>query len=443
MKALIFTIAISLAASMFSSAQNQPDTLLLEEVVALALENNYSIELADLERQKVIFQQKENKSKLLPEVQAYSTFSNYYAIPKIVIPGEIIGQQGTIAVEFGTRYDWNTGLIFSQLIYNQSYFTSLTLISEMIRLNELNVKLKKEEVVLQVSQLYCLCQTLNKQLMALDSTIANMQKLKSLVELQRSNGMARRADVERLEIDINKVKIEKQKLAEHYKEQLNLLRLLTGQSMDFQMLLSQNISIDEKEMATVVNTAYRRTELQIIDKQKETTGLQATIEKQSCLPALSAFGQHYYQGMRNKFDFFDGGNDRFYKSGIVGLQLSIPVFDGFARKNRIKKQEIELKKLQTLVSQTELLDDKERREAWQNYHNSQQELSILRENVKSAERNYQANLLAYQQQILGLTDLILSENQLTECVVSSHNAMFKVKSAELKLRKLYGTLLNK
>ena len=125
----------------------------------------------------------------------YSAFSYYYAIPKMVIPGEIFGQQGNIPVEFGTKYDWNSGLKFSQLIYSQSYFTSLKLISEIIELQELNVQVKREEVAFQVSQLYCLCQVVEKQLVEMSSTITNLQKLKAIVELQKANDMARQADV--------------------------------------------------------------------------------------------------------------------------------------------------------------------------------------------------------------------------------------------------------
>jgi outer membrane protein TolC len=439
MKTLLFIVTMSLAGSAII-AENRQDTLLLSEAVVLAIENNHSIQIADLERQKTVFQEKENKSQLLPQVEAYSTFSYYYAIPKMVIPGEIFGQQGNIPVEFGTKYDWNSGLKFSQLIYSQGYFTSLRLISEMIELHEINVQQKKEEVAFQVSQLYYLCQTTNKQLDEMDSTLANMQNLKAIVELQKANDMARQADVERLEIDINQVKIERQKLAEQLAEQNNLLKLLTGQSIDKELLLSQSISSNDKEI-DIVKKDHRRTELQLLEQQKEAAALQISMEKQEYLPTLTAFGQHYYQGMRDEFDFFDGGDDRFFKSGIVGLQLNIPIFDGFARRNRIKMQETELRKLQTQVAQTELLDAKEKREAWQSYENSQQELAILNDNIKSAEKIYQANLLGYRQQLVSLTDLILSEKQLIGNRIKYYSTVYKVKSAKLKLKKLYGSLL--
>ena len=45
----------------------------------------------------------------------------------MVLPGEIFGQTGMIAVQIGTKYDWSNGFRASQVLFNQSYFTSLKL----------------------------------------------------------------------------------------------------------------------------------------------------------------------------------------------------------------------------------------------------------------------------------------------------------------------------
>ncbi|MCF8298825.1 MAG: TolC family protein [Saprospiraceae bacterium] len=442
MKTELLIIGLSLLTMSVINGQSSQDTLFLSDAVALAIENSHNIQIADLERQKAIFKQKENKSRLLPQVDAYSTFSYYYAIPKMVVPGEIFGQEGDIAFEFGTKYDWNTGLKFNQLIYSQSYFTSLELITEKIELQKLNIQLKKEEVAFQLSQLYYLCQIIDNQLIELDRALANLQKLKTIVELKKTNGMARQADVERLELDLSKVKIEKQQLAEHRMQQLNLLKLFIGRSIDSELLLAHSITSPLNDMVIAENTEYRRTELQLIDKQMQAATLETAIEKQSYLPVLAAFGQHYYQGMYNDFDSFYSHDEHFYKSGIIGLQLNIPIFDGFSRRNRIKMNEIEIAILQKQLEYTEILDANEKYEAWQNYHNCLKELKVINNNLKSAQRIYQSNLLAYQQQVIGLTDLILAENELTNTRIGYYSVLFKAISIDLKLKKIYGILLN-
>jgi outer membrane protein TolC len=439
-----FTLLISLLFVTDSlKAVGRQDTLSIAEVVKLAIRNNRTIQIAALEKQKAVFQEKESRSKLLPHIEGYSTFSYYYAIPKMIVPGEIFGQTGNIPVEFGTKYDWNSGFKINQLIYNQSYLTSLKLVSEIIELQKLNLELQKDEVAFQVSRLYYLCLSVRNQLAAFDSTLANLEKLKDIVILQKKNDIARQVDVNRVAIDIRNLEIEKTRLEEHLNQQKNLLKILAGLPSDLQIFLADDIPNFEEKTTFSETQENRRLELQLLDKQVKTAELQLKMEKQNYLPALSAFGQHYYQGMRDQFDFFDGGEDRFFKSGIVGLQLSVPIFDGFSRQNRIKMKQVELQQIHYQREQTQLMHDAEFQEAWLNYENCQEVLRKQARNVGAAKENYKTNLLAYQEQLIDLTDLLISENQFTESRLQYLNARFELKNAELRLKKINGEILEK
>lgn len=438
MKNLIISLMLVSSITTCTTAQDQTDTIYLSTVVDLALQNNQAIKIAELEKQKAVFQYKASQSMLMPQVEAYSTFSYYYAIPKIVIPGEIFGQQGNIPVEFGTKYDWNNGFRFTQLIYNQSYFTNLKIVDEMIKIQDFNTQLKKEEVVFQISQLYYLCQTIDWQISVVDSTLKQMQKLIEIVKKLQINGLARQADVERVIIDVRKIEIQKQELASHFQQQLFLLRLLTGLDPDAKILLSRALPT---KLVLADSAGYKRTELLMLEKRKELVALQVKAEKQSQLPSLALFGQHYYQGMRDEFDFFDGGKDRFFKSGIVGLKLNVPIFNGFTKRNQVRFKEMEFKQVQAQSEQLKLLDLKEKNEALTGYRTQLEELIKLSENIKSARQIYQSNLLSYQQQVISLTDLIISESQLAEIRMQYYGTIFKLLSSELAIKKINGKLL--
>ena len=438
MKNLIISLMLVSSITTCTTAQDQTDTIYLSTVVDLAIQNNQAIKIAELEKQKAVFQYKASQSMLMPQVEAYSTFSYYYAIPKIVIPGEIFGQQGNIPVEFGTKYDWNNGFRFTQLIYNQSYFTNLKIVDEMIKIQDFNTQLKKEEVVFQISQLYYLCQTIDWQISVVDSTLKQMQKLIEIVKKLQINGLARQADVERVIIDVRKIEIQKQELASHFQQQLFLLRLLTGLDPDAKILLSRALPT---KLVLADSAGYKRTELLMLEKRKELVALQVKAEKQSQLPSLALFGQHYYQGMRDEFDFFDGGKDRFFKSGIVGLKLNVPIFNGFTKRNQVRFKEMEFKQVQAQSEQLKLLDLKEKNEALTGYRTQLEELIKLSENIKSARQIYQSNLLSYQQQVISLTDLIISESQLAEIRMQYYGTIFKLLSSELAIKKINGKLL--
>lgn len=438
MKNLIISLMLVSSITTRTAAQDQKDTIYLSTVVDMALQNNQAIKIAELEKQKAVFQYKASQSMLMPQVEAYCTFSYYYAIPKIVIPGEIFGQQGNIPVEFGTKYDWNNGFRFTQLIYNQSYFTNLQIVDEMIKIQDFNIQLKKEEVAFHISQLYYLCQTIAWQISVVDSTLTQMQKLIEIVKKLQINGLARQADVERVIIDVRKIEIQKQELASHFQQQLFLLKLLTGLDPDAEVLLSRALPV---RLEVADSAGYKRTELLMLEKRIELVALQAKAEKQSQLPSLALFGQHYYQGMRDEFDYFDGGKDRFFRAGIVGLQLNVPIFNGFSKRNQVRLKEIEYKHVQSQSEQLKLLDLKEKNEALTGYSTQLEELGKLSENIKSAQQIYQSNLLSYQQQVISLTDLIISESQVAEIRMQYYGTIFKLLSSELAIKKINGKLL--
>lgn len=422
-------------------AQARTDTISLRNAVELALANNHQLLISQLERQKVLLQKKELRSSMMPQVEAYSSLSHYYAIPRMVIPGEIFGLTGKIPVELGTKIDWNSGLRFSQLIYNQSYFMSLKLVSELISLQDLSHQQQTEEIIYQTTTVFQHCITIEQQIAVFDSTIQNMERLKEVVHAQYDNGIARKADVERVAINISKLEIEKLRMREGHAQQLNLLKILTGTDPERQMHPVAKYPPKISPQRYSYPDLQNRIELKIMDKQRSATNIELKMEKQSRWPVLTAFGQHYYQGMRDQFDFLDGGEDRFFLSGLIGLQLQVPIFNGFAKQSRIHLKEAELKQADLKREQLWMNLSAEYSEAMQRYHNSLSAMEMEQGNLESAKTIYQTNLAGYKQHVVSLTDLILSEYQLTKTRMEFYGAQFVVQQAELKLRKITGTLI--
>ena len=269
-----------------------------------------------------------------------------------------------------------------------------------------------------------------------------MTRLQSIVLLHAENGIARKADVERVVIDISKLEIEKLRLSENYMQQMNLLKIVTGIDPG-KPVYPKGVCLESAPLLrTGDSDLYYRIELQMIDKQRSAKELELSMEKQSRWPVLAAFGQHYYLGMRDQFDFFDGGDDRFFKSGLIGLQLNVPLFRGFEKQSRIKTKEIELSQIDTRREQLLMTSRSEFLEAEQIYKNSLITLTREAQNLEAARCIYHTNLSGYKQQIVTLTDLILSEYQLTKTRMELFGAQFNVKKAELTLKKVTGTLLS-
>ncbi|MDD3062049.1 MAG: TolC family protein [Massilibacteroides sp.] len=417
-------------------------SLSLSEAIRNGLENNPGIQNARIDTQKAQSQLVEQQSKLYPQVNAYSDFYYYYGLPKLVVPGEIFGQSGDIPVEFGTKYDWSSGFRATQVLYNQSYFTSLKIARQNTEVEHLNLQQKKEELIYQISLVYYLCLTTRQQTKHLSTTLKNMDKLLQITKLQEQVGIIRKVDREQVLVDQNNLQTEIDNLNQLYEQQINLLKYLTGINLNINIELTDSLTVPES-INEDVQAWENRTEMKLLDAQLERARLSLKMSKQEYFPVLSGFAQYYYQGQRDRFDFFDGGNDRFYKVGFVGISLSIPIFNGFEKREKMRQHKLAIQQLQNSRIHTLGFFSKEHKNAWLQYENNQTTLRRQEENIRIAEGNYRIVLLEYQQQTTSLSDLLRAQNSLTEACLSYDNALLQLKNAALDLIKAKGELLTK
>jgi outer membrane protein len=437
-------IAVILATSGFWQVPAQ-DTIMrmsLKQACQLGIERNVNVVNAGLEKQKTRYQVKETQSRLYPAVEGYSNFNYYYAIPKLIVPGEIFGQTGLIPIEIGTRFDWVYGFKASQVLFNQSCFISLKMAQRMLIIGELNLQQKKEEIVYQVSQVYTLCQATCEQIVQLRKSVRNLDRLIEIAILQKENGVIRPVDCSRVSVNRSNLLTQIDNLSQLYDQQLGMLRYLINLNPDNRIELTDSLTPSTTALFPDIPDFGNRTEVLLIDRQMEITSLARKISRKSYLPTLSGIGQYYYEGQRNTFDFLKGGSDKFYKVGFIGLSLNVPIFNGFEKQYRIRQDDIALMQLQNTKQNTTAYFTREYSDAIRQYANSMNILTRQLENIRVAEETYNISLQGYLQQVTPLSDLLLSESSMAETRLSYYNALMELKNAELDVKKTRGELLN-
>jgi len=423
-------------------AQDSITSVSLSQACRLGIDHNLMIANAALEMHKAHYQVKETQSKLYPQLEGYSTLNYYFGIPKMLMPGEIFGQTGEIPFEIGTKYDWSSGFSASLSLYNQSYFTSIKVAKCMQTVSRLNLQQKKEELAYQVSQVYYLCKTTDSQIAYLKKDMTNASHLLEILKSQNENGMVRKIDYSKVLVNKNNLQTQIENLILLRDQQLGMLKFLIGINENSKVELTDSLTYSNNSGTIELPDLNNLSELKLMDEQIEITTLSRKANQQSYIPTLSGTGQLYYQGQQNEFNFFKGGSDKFFKVGFVGITLNVPIFDGFGKQAKNKQYEIELQQLQNTRRNSLTGYSKNFSEAVQQYTNSHNALLRQKENIKIAEEDYSISLQGYNQQVVPLSDVMLSENSLTEARLSFVSAMLQLKNAELEVRKSKGELLN-
>ena len=84
-------------------------------------------------------------------------------------------------------------------------------------------------------------------------------------------------------------------------------------------------------------------ELQLLEQKKLLTQKQTKLAKDGYLPSLSLTGNLMYSAFTDRIDHWihSGESNHWYGSNGLGIQLRVPVFDGFEKRSKIRKAKID------------------------------------------------------------------------------------------------------
>jgi outer membrane protein TolC len=262
---------------------------------------------------------------------------------------------------------------------------------------------------------------------------------------QYENGLARKIDIDRLEVNIANLSSQRQQLLNAVTLLENQLKFLMGEK------ITTEISIPHENFEAIVPKAVaktdpafveNRTELQILKKQEELLHYQKESYKAANYPSLSLSGNYSYMGMGNSFPVFKGADNgvNWFGFSTISLNLRVPIFTGFANKSKIQQADISLRKNIEDQEYTRLALSLEYENAKTQINNNLITINNQRRNLELAKNVFNNTNNNYMNGLATLTDLLDAENSLTEANNNYSQALLDYRLGEIKLLKANGEL---
>lgn len=429
-----------------AQASAAPQPLSLREVIDLALKHHVSIKKAELDVLEGRQQVREVKSQALPQLNGSANLTDNLLLPVLILPGEFTGNPGTVSqVRIGTQYNFTAGASLSQQIFNQSVFTGLEAARASERFYELNRALTEEQVIEQVASLYYQILITRSQLEQMQATIRNLNENIRLVKLQTEAGFVKKTDLARLQVNHTNLATQAKSIEDGLSQQRNMLKYYAGLPLDSELELAE-VSNDGLPEQVVISDELQLaglTPYKLLLAQEELYRLEEKSYKAGYFPTLSLSAQYAYNGVGNSFDYFRSKENsalNWYDNASVGLQLSIPIFDGFRKDAQIQQSKIHMMKLKEEKESTATLLDMQRTNAINSLATSRESLLAQQENVQLAEQVYLEAQAGYKEGITSLSDLLDAETDLTEAQLGHSSALLQYRLAELNLLKSEGNI---
>ena len=457
----ILTIAILGAQFSFSQKVNEFSVIQAGEY---AMKNATEVKNALLDVQIQKQSNKELTAIALPQINGSINSMHYYDIPVTTLPDFISpsvynvltnngvkngagnpitvpsGGFGSIPARFGTAFTTSTGVDFSQLLFDGQVFVGLKARSAVLTLAAQSAEVTKEQIKTNVYKLYYQLLVGKKQMSTIDVNVERFEKLLTDTKEIYKNGFVERLDVDKVQVQLNNLKTEREKINNQLEVGNAALKFLMNVPQKETLILTDSLNEDKIKSLNIDDSVdYKnRKEYQQLTTAIKLNGYNVKRYQLSKYPTLAAFGTFSKNAQRNEFNFFGNGN--WFTTSFVGVKLSMPLFDGFARTARIQKAKYELAKVKNNMERLQEAIDLEAGNAKIKLKSALITLDNQKQNSLLAEKVYNSTKLKYEQ---GLGSNMEIYNAETELKVSQNNyyaALYDAILAKIDFLKAIGKL---
>lgn len=337
------------------------------------------------------------------------------------------------------------GVSVTQNIFDQSVFTGLKAAKSTREFYALNAQLTEELVLEKVSVTYYQLLLQRQQIANIDSNISTTMKAYSVINGLYESGLGKKIDVDRLEVKLLNLQSQRQQLLNAVALHENSLKFLIGMPVEQQIIVPDEVvRLSNVGDLLVADSGVmeNRSEIMLLQKQQQLLKFKKESVKAEYYPTLSLTGSYSYQGIGNRFPMFKGMNQgvNWFDVSTIGLNLKIPIFNGFATKARIRQTDVEIRKLQEDMAQTKQSLHMDFSNAKIQLNNSIIILNVQERNADLAQKVLENTNNNYTQGLATLTDLIDAQNALFESKNAYTSGLLDYRLAEIKLLKATGKL---
>ncbi len=438
MKKLIFGFVF--CGALLSGQQVQ--RLTLSEAISHALEHKAEAEKARLDIRKGDAQIAEVRSNALPNLSFNSNTSYNPLLQETVLPGEMFGAPGQqVKVAFGQKWTSSNMVQLTQVLFNQSVFTGLKAARSTKEFYILNAALTEEQIIEKVANAYFQVYQAEQMLDNAKNNLAITTQTIKIIEGLYDAGLARKIDLDRTVVARNNVNSGVHQLENTLDLAENTLKFMIGMPMDQEIELPEQ-TFDPAVLPDRTVNFDDRTEIKLMDKQLELLQWQkkATIAEYYPTAALSA--NYGFLGQGENMPWWNGRENGVFWSDLasIGLNIRIPIFNGFATKSRVELNQIEIEKAEADLRETYLGLDLSHKNALVQLDNNMTMITTQEGNVDLAEQVLANTRSNYQHGLATLNDILDAERDLTEAKNSLTKAKLDYKLAEINLLKSQGKL---
>lgn len=411
----------------------------MDEAINLALEKNSELKIARMEVEKSEQKLREARSGLFPKLDLSGQYQRYINKPVIFLPP---GSPFGTTLEIGSDNSYTAAAQLTLPLFALPLYEGIGLASDALAIAEQNYSSVRNKIVGDVKKSFLAViltrETKDVMQQSLKNTEDNFENIKRL----NAAGTLSDYDVLRAEVQVENLKPVVLQMENNYKLSLEALKVAIGLDANQNIDVIGDMEFDESyklptEQEVIEELLKNNPQLAILDKQVQLNDRNVSLEQAAYFPSLAGFGNYQYQTQANDFKFSDY---RWVKTFVLGLQLQIPIFNGFKTQSRVSQAEIGLNQA---VEQKRNLTEAFKTQALSILYRVQQALIRIQgqnKTVRTAMEGYEIAKRRLENNVGTQLEVNDAELALRQAKLNRLQAIYDFKVAEADLETVLGRI---
>ena len=356
----------------------------------------------------------------------------------IVSPGDF----GFIAAPFGTKWVASGSATFSQILFDGQVFVGLQARRASLQYAEKAAEVTEEAVRVNIYKVYYQLAVSKTQMQQIDANISRADKLLHDTKALFDNGFQEKVDVDKATVQLANLQTLKLKTQNSVDNGYAGLKFLMGMPENDSLVLTDEVTEEniKDNILQPWDSAYtERKDYQYLQLVNQLNGYNVKRYKYTYLPTAKINSSYAEQSAGNTFNFF-GKSASWYPSWFIGLNINVPIFDGFEKASNVKKAQLQLQQTQNQVENLKISIDNDVLQAQNNFKSAVITLDYQKKNMDLAEQVYEQTKKKYETGTGSNLEISNAQADLITAQTNYVSAMYDAVVARVDFMKAIGKL---
>ncbi len=460
-------IALAIVSPMFVSSQEtaKADTLSLslDKCIAIALNENPTIKVADMEIKRVDYSKKEIIGQLLPTISFDASYNRtvkkqvaYMNMDAFKGLGSLGGgsssedettEESTSSsssssgggIKMGLDNSYSYGFSASMPLIAPQLWKSLSLSNNQILQNVESARKSRLSLINQVKNAYYALLLAEDSYNVILESYENAKFNHEVYQKKYQVGAASEYDVLRSSVAMKNVEPELAQAEIAIKQARLQLEILMGMDVTIPIKTTTKLADYENTMydntLSLSRSIVDNSDLRMLDIQTKTLKDALSVQKMSLLPTLALVANYNWTSSTNGTPF---KNMIWNPYSVVGLTLSVPIFQGGQRYSRIKQASIQVQEMKWQRENLERTLNMQVDVAIDNIQMNVKQIATSSESVAQADKAHSIMEKSFEIGAASYLDLRDSELALTRARLAYYQSIYNYLVANSSLELLLG-----